>query len=266
MRNWFITGISSGIGQALAQAALDAGDTVVGTARDASALHTFEDAAPGRAHALQLDVTHTASIGPAVERAITLTGGLDIVVNNAGQSLFGALEETALSEVRALFEVNVFAPWAVAQAVLPHFRARGGGRLVFISSGCGLVGMPGLSGYCAGKFALEGFSEALAGEVAGFGISVMLVEPGAVATRFISHGTREAARRLAQYDFLSGQGKSALDAYYAINAAPPAQVAEAILAALVGPALPLHLLVGEDVRAATRKKCTELGDMAQAGS
>jgi NAD(P)-dependent dehydrogenase (short-subunit alcohol dehydrogenase family) len=266
MRNWFITGISSGIGEALARAALHAGDSVVGTARDADALRAFAALAPDRAHALQLDVTDTAAVVATVERAIAATGSLDVVVSNAGRSLFGALEETALSEVRALCEVNVLAPWAVAQAVLPHFRARGGGRLVHMSSGCGLTGVAGLSAYSASKFALEGFSEALGQEVAGFGISVMLVEPGAVATRFISHSTGEAARRLPDYGFISGQGKSALDVYYATSACSPARIAEAILGALAQPAMPLRLLVGEDARAATRMKCEAMLALANAAS
>ena len=257
MRRWFITGVSSGIGEALAQAALARGDAVVGAARDAEAARRFTAAAPGRSTGIQLDVTRAAEVASAVAQAVA-DGPLDVVVNNAGQSLFGAFEEVSPDEVRALFDVNVFGPWRVAQAVLPHMRERGRGTLVQLSSGCGVSGMPGLSAYCASKFALEGFSEALAAEVAAFGVRLMLVEPGAVASRFISHGTREAARRLPEYGFLSGQGKAPLDAYYGTCAASAESVAAAILQALDQPEPPARLVVGDDVRPGVREKGEKL--------
>lgn len=263
MRRWFITGVSSGIGAALAQAALARGDSVVGVARDPEAVRRFEALAPGRTEGVRLDVSHPAEVAAAVARAIE-GGPLDVVVSNAGQSLFGAFEEVSIGEARALFDVNVFGPWAVAQAVLPHFRARGGGQLVHISSGCGVSGMPGLSAYCASKFALEGFSEAMAGEIAAFGVRLMLVEPGAVATRFISHGTREAGRRMPEYGFLSGQGKAPLDAYYQDAAASPESVAAAILKALDQAEPPLRLVLGEDVRPGVREKGAKLIAAAEA--
>ncbi|HEY6868867.1 MAG TPA: SDR family NAD(P)-dependent oxidoreductase [Novosphingobium sp.] len=260
-QRWLITGVSSGIGAALARAVLAQGHTVVGCARDAAALAAFEAAAPGRAIALKLDLSRTDEVGPAVSRVLE-GGPLEVVVSNAGQSLFGAFEETSIAEARQLFDVNVFGPWALAQAALPHFRARGGGQIVHISSGCGLTGMAGLSAYSASKFALEGFSEALAQEIAAFGIRLMLVEPGAVATRFISHGTREAAARMADYAFLSGQGKAPLEAYYGAAASPPEAVAEAILAALATPEPPLRLLVGEDVKGAVGAKADQLAALS----
>lgn len=258
-RRWLITGISSGIGQALAAAALARGDHVVGTARDDATLARF--GALDRATALRADMSDLAQVRALVDQAIAV-GPVDILVNNAGQSLFGAFEETSVEEVRALFDVNVLGPWALAQAILPHFRARGSGTIVQISSGCGLNGTPGLSGYCASKFALEGFTEALAQEVAGFGIHTMLVEPGAIATRFISHGTREAAARIPDYAFLSGQGKAALDGYYAAAASPPESVAAAILAALDRDELPLRLLIGDDMRGPVGDKAIAFAALA----
>jgi short-subunit dehydrogenase len=259
---WLITGISSGIGAALARAVLARGHMVIGCARDAAVLAAFEQTAPGRAIALQLDLSRTQDIAPAIA-SVLASGPLDVVVSNAGQSIFGAFEETSVEEARALFDVNVFGPWALAQAVLPHLRERGSGQIVHLSSGCGLNGTPGLSAYSASKFALEGFSEAMAQEVAAFGVRVMLVEPGAVATRFISHGTRETTRRMDEYAFLSGQGKAPLEAYYTAAALAPERVAEEILAAVSAAEPPLRLLVGDDVRVPILQKGEELARLAR---
>lgn len=260
-RRWLITGISSGIGAALAKAALARGDHVIGTGRDAAALARFEAEGTGRATGLVADMSDLAQVADLAQRALA-AGPIDILVNNAGQSLFGAVEEVGLDEARALFDVNLFGPWALTQALLPHFRARGAGTIVQLSSGCGLNGTPGLGAYSASKFALEGLTETLALEVAAFGIRAMLVEPGAIATRFISHGTREARARIADYGFLSGQGKAVLDSYYATAASPPEQVAEAILTALDGETLPFRLLVGEDMREPVRQKAAALAALS----
>lgn len=260
-RRWLITGISSGIGAALAHAALSRGDNVVGTSRDQGALAQFEAAAPGRAVGWRLDVAELAR-GASIDARLNEIGPIDILVNNAGQSLFGAFEETSVSEAMALFDVNVFGPWAMTRALLPRLRERANGTIINISSGCGLLGTPGLSAYCASKFALEGFTKTLAQEVAAFGIRAMLVEPGAIATRFISHGTREVDLRIAAYDFLSGRGKAMLDGYYAAAARPPERVAEAIMAALDAPNLPLRLPIGEDMRGAFQQKSAALAAFA----
>ncbi|QTH24993.1 SDR family NAD(P)-dependent oxidoreductase (plasmid) [Rhizorhabdus wittichii] len=256
-KRWLITGISSGIGAALAQAALDRGDHVVGCARKAEDVAKFDAIAPGRSTGVRLDVTDIANVQSIVD-GILASGPLDIVVNNAGQSLYGAFEETTIAETRAVFDVNLFGPWALAQAVLPHFRERGAGQLVHMSSGSGLMGSPGISAYCASKFALEGMSESLAYEIAPFGIKLMIVEPGAVATRFISHGTHDTERRMPEYAALSGGGKAALEGYYATAAASPESVAQTILAAIDSPEPPLRLIVGEDVRQPFRAKAEQL--------
>jgi NAD(P)-dependent dehydrogenase (short-subunit alcohol dehydrogenase family) len=254
MRKWLVTGVSGGIGRALAEAALDRGDVVVGVARRDGDVADFAALAPGRSHGLLLDVDRLDAIGPTVEQAIALAGGIDIAVNNAGRSLFGAVEEVAADEVRGLFETNFFAPLAVMQALLPHYRERGGGTFVTMSSGCGFYGTPGLGVYSASKFALEGLSETLAAETAGFGVKMMIVEPGAVNSRFISHGTSEAAQRLPVYAGLSGGGKHVLDAYYETGAESAESVAEAVLAALDQPELPAKLILGRDNRATIKAK------------
>lgn len=261
MRRWLITGVSSGIGAALARHALERGDAVVGTARDAGTIANFADLAPGRARCLALDLSRPADIAGAVAHAFA-DGPVDVVVNNVGRSIFGAFEETSLEEARELFETNVFGTWALTRAALPRLRSQGGGKLVMLSSGCGLMGLPGLSAYCASKFAIEGFSEALAQEVAGFGVQVMLVEPGAVATRFISHGTSEAAERLPDYAFLSGSGKAVLDAFYQSSAASPEAVAAAIVTAVESGPLPLRLLVGDDLKSSVAAKAAALAVLA----
>lgn len=262
-RTWLITGVSSGIGAALAGAALSRGDIVAGTSRDGDALARFEALAPGRTIGLRLDMVSLAQ-GQAIDALLQAAGPIDILVNNAGQSLFGAFEETMVSEAKALFDINVFGPWAMMQAVLPQFRERGRGTIINISSGCGLLGTPGLSAYCASKFALEGMTETLAQEVAALGIRTMLVEPGAIATRFISNGTNETSERMAAYDFLTGQGKAMLEGYYTASAAPPETVADAIIAALDAPLLPLRLPIGPDMQAALRHKAAELSASADA--
>lgn len=254
MKQWFITGVSGGIGTALARAVLARGDGVIGTVRKPEAIAGFEALAPGRARAIALDLDEADRIAPAIAQAIAGAGRIDVVVNNAGRSLYGAVEETGLDEARALFATNLIAPMAVCQAFLPHFRANGGGTIVNLSSGCGLFGVPGIGVYCATKHALEGLSETLAQEVAAFGIRVMIVEPGAVSGRFISHGTTETAGRMAEYAALSGSGKAALDPFYETMADSPEYVADAILAALDRPEPPLRLIVGETVRGGARMK------------
>ena len=234
---------------------------MVGTARDEATLAAFAALAPGRARCLSLDLSRQDDIRATVTEAFA-DGPVDVVVNNAGRSIYGAFEETSLDEVRALFETNVFGTWEMSQAVLPRLRAQGGGMLINLSSGCGINGIAGLSAYCASKFAIEGFTEALAQEVAGFGVQVMLVEPGAVATRFISHGTAEAAVRLPEYAFLSGAGKAGLDAFYQTAATSPEAAAEAILRAVDGGTLPLRLLVGEDARPGVAAKAAQLAALA----
>jgi len=257
---WLITGVSSGIGEALAEAALDAGENVAGTVRRAQDGGRLRQAFPGQFTPLVLDMTDEKAVSHAVEEAQMRLGAIDVAVINAGRSLFGAVEETAPAEARALFEVNVFAALALARAVLPGMRARGSGRIIAMSSGCGLNAVPGLGLYSASKFALEGLMEALAAEVGPHGVQVMLVEPGAVATRFISGATSDVAGKLDAYpEFASG--KDALEAYYA-KATPAHAVAALIRATLQNKTLPLRLIaddgVAERARARAQRWLAEL--------
>ena len=249
MARWLITGAGAGIGRALAEAALRRGDSIAGTIRSAAAARKFSALDPALAHPVKLDLADgEVAIRDAVQQAVDTLGGLDIVVSNAGISLFGAVEECSVAEARAIFEVNVFAPLQLIRETLPHLRAAGGGRLILMSSGSGINATPGLGIYSASKFALEGMAEALAKEVTPQGIEVMLVEPGAVATGFIARSTREAADRLPAYAALSSAGKAMLKRYYETAAAAPDAIACAIVAALDHSPLPLRLVPSEDVR------------------
>ena len=198
MANWFITGVSTGLGRALAEAALTKGDTVVGTLRSADQVTAFDLFAPGRAHGVLMDVTDEEMVRDAIGRAERLTGGLDVVVNNAGRGLTGAIEETSLDEARALFEVNIFGPLAVIRAALPYLRSRKSGHIVNITSVSGLAAWAGTGIYGASKFALECIGRTLAQELEPLGIHVTNVAPGGLRTEFagetLAEGTRNDRR------------------------------------------------------------------------
>ena len=196
-----ITGTSTGIGLAAAVAAARRGWTVVATMRDpekAGALRQAAEAAgvADRIEVGQLDVTDPDSVADAVARAVAVHGGLDAVVNNAGQGVVGTVELAGLDPVRAAMEVNYFGTVQVTEAVLPHLRASGG-RLVSVTSVGGIVGQPFNEAYCGAKFAVEGFMEALAPVAATVGVSVSVVEPGAVASEFVANIGIDVAAALA---------------------------------------------------------------------
>jgi NAD(P)-dependent dehydrogenase (short-subunit alcohol dehydrogenase family) len=200
MRTWFITGVSTGLGRAIAEAALAAGDAVVGTLRKEDERAAFEDLAPGRSHGVLLDVTDEAAIGPAVDRIEREIGPIDVLVNNAGYGHEGLVEESSMADLRRQFDVNVFGAVAVIKAVLPHMRQRRSGRILNISSMGGIVTFPGISFYHASKFALEGLSEALGKEVKDLGILVTAVEPGGFRTDWAGRSLVRAPRAIADYD------------------------------------------------------------------
>jgi NAD(P)-dependent dehydrogenase (short-subunit alcohol dehydrogenase family) len=179
-RVWLITETSSGFGRALAEAALDRGDRVVATSRDPGQLSSL--AGDDGVHAIALDVTDPEQRLSAVDQAVEKFGRIDVLVNNAGRTQVGAVEETTDDELRALFELHFFAPVALTRAVLSHMRAQGGGAIVQMSSVGGQITAPGFGAYCATKFALEGITQALHDEVAPFGIRTLIVEPGAFRT------------------------------------------------------------------------------------
>jgi NAD(P)-dependent dehydrogenase (short-subunit alcohol dehydrogenase family) len=179
---WFITGTSRGFGRVWAQAALARGDRVAATARDANTLAPLLERYPDRIMPIALDVTDRAAVFRAVKQAYEKFGRLDVAINNAGYGLFGAIEELSEADARAQIETNLFGALWVTQAVLPIMRAQGSGHILQVSSIGGVNAFPTVGMYHASKWGLEGFSQALAAEVAGFGIKVTLVEPGGYAT------------------------------------------------------------------------------------
>ena len=184
MQVWFITGCSTGFGRVFAEAALAAGHAVVATARKVESLDGLGTAAPERFLPLPLDVTDPAACHRAVQAAIARFGRVDVLVNNAGYGMVGALEESGSGEIRRLFETNLFGLIEMTKATLPSMRAQKSGWIVNLSSIAGLVATPGFSVYNSSKFAVEGLSEALAGELRPIGIRVLLVEPGPFRTDF----------------------------------------------------------------------------------
>jgi NAD(P)-dependent dehydrogenase (short-subunit alcohol dehydrogenase family) len=180
---WFVTGSSRGLGRRFVEAALSRGDKVAATARSTASLEDLAAAHGDAILPLEMDVTDKAAVAEAVKRAKEHFGRIDVVVNNAGYAQVGAVEELSEQELRDQMETNLFGAVWVIQAVLPHLREQGGGRIFQLSSAAGLIAMPLGAAYHASKWALEGLNEALAKEVAEFGVKVTIIEPGGFATR-----------------------------------------------------------------------------------
>lgn len=246
-RTWLITGVSSGIGRALAEAVLSRGEIVIGTVRHRGHLAEFQALAPGRAVAKWLDLADREQVRSRATQAIQAVGGIDVVVNNAGYGLCGAAEEVSDGEIRHQMETNFFGLVAVTQAALPFMRAQKRGHIVNISSVAGYKGILGMSIYSASKFAVEGFSESLAAEAAHLGIRVTIVEPGAFRTRWASHGAIvRSARVIDDYAPTAGvvsSGHAKMDGHQEND---PAKGAKAIIAAVDSPQPPLRLPLGAD--------------------
>jgi NAD(P)-dependent dehydrogenase (short-subunit alcohol dehydrogenase family) len=245
--NWLITGVSSGFGLEIALAALARGDTVVGTLRQRAQADSFEKRAPGHSHAVVLDVTRSADIGPAVQQAVEHAGRIDVLVNNAGYGLFGAVEEVSDAEAREVMETNFFGALAVTRALLPQLREQRSGHIFNITSVAGAIGFPGCGLYAASKFALEGASEALAAELAPFNVRVTIVEPGGFRTNFSGGSLRQAGQVITAYaDTPSAKVRSGIGRHRGQEPGDPAKAAQAIITALESPQAPLRLVLGAD--------------------
>ena len=254
-----ITGVSSGFGRALAQAALAAGHRVVGTVRNDAARQAFEALAPGQAWARLLDVTDDAAIDGVVASIEADVGPIDVLVNNAGYGHEGILEESPLSDMRRQFDVNVFGPVAMIKAVLPFMRARRQGHILNITSMGGYITMPGIAYYCGSKFALEGISAALAQEVQPFGIHVTAVAPGSFRTDWAGRSMQRAPRTIADYDALFDPVRQAREAKSGQQQGDPAKAARVMLAVIGADQPPTHLLLGSDALRLVRGKLCALG-------
>lgn len=250
---WFVTGTSSGFGRSLVEELLERGERVVATARDPRALAELVARAPERVLALQLDVTKPEEIRSAVATALERFGAVDVLVNNAGYSVVGALEETSEAELRAVFEPMFFGAVAATQALLPHMRERRSGTIVQITSVGGVVTAPGFGPYCAAKHALEAVSEALAAEIAPFGVRVLIVEPGAFRTRLFGSGFRSMPA-LPAYAETVGATRAYVEKEAGSQAGDPAKAARAIVEAVNAGAPNLRLPLGADAVSAIRAK------------
>jgi NAD(P)-dependent dehydrogenase (short-subunit alcohol dehydrogenase family) len=244
-RVWFITGASTGFGRELAVQLLQAGDKVVATARRPQQVADLADKYQELALALALDVTDQASVDAAVEQALARFGRVDVLVNNAGYGLAGAIEEATEAEYMPVFETNVFGLIRVTRALLPQFRKQRAGNIVNLSSVAGLIGSPGWGYYNASKFAVNGFSEALAAELAPLGVQVTIVEPGPFRTDFLGRSGQEAAARIADYDGTAGKTRQYMKDQSGKQAGDPVRAVEAIIAAVKAPEPPKHLVLGE---------------------
>lgn len=243
MTNWLVTGVSSGLGREIARLALDRGDTVAGTVRREVDQAAFEALAPGRARGLIVDLAQAEAAAAAVRDL----GPFDVLVNNAGYGLVGAVEEASLDELRALFEVNVFAAFALIQVVAPAMRARRAGRIVNITSVSGLAVWAGTGPYCASKHALEALGETLADELAPLGVAVINVAPGAMRTGYAGRSLIRSVERIADYDVgPAHQAETILSGHAGEEAGDPAKMAAAVLAAVDMAEPPRRLLLGAD--------------------
>jgi NAD(P)-dependent dehydrogenase (short-subunit alcohol dehydrogenase family) len=254
---WFITGASSGFGRALAEEVIARGDRVVAAARGLDALQALVQRAPERVLALKLDVTEHAQLAPAIAAARARFGEIDVLVNNAGYSMVGALEETSDAELRTLMETMFFAPVALTRALLPRMRERRRGTIVQLTSMGGLTTGAGFGAYCAAKHGLEGLSECLAKELVPFGVRVLIVEPGAFRTSLFGSAFRSMPE-LDVYAPTVGQTRAYVAQNSGTQAGDPAKAAVAIADAVDAGAPNLRLPLGPDAVDGIRAKLAEV--------
>jgi NAD(P)-dependent dehydrogenase (short-subunit alcohol dehydrogenase family) len=240
---WLITGAASGLGRELAEHLLATGARVVATSRKLEPLRELATRYPATLLVTPMDVTDPQQVDAAVTAAVKRFGRIDVLVNNAGYGMGGAVEESAEGEYRPLFETNVFGLIRVTQAVLPQMRKQRSGHVVNLSSIGGLVSSPGFGMYNATKFAVEGLSEALAQELKPLGIGVTIVEPGPFRTKFLRPGTL-AARRIADYDETSGKMREYFVEQNGKQRGDPQKAAAAMVKAVEAEHPPLHLMLG----------------------
>ncbi|WP_091324991.1 oxidoreductase [Arthrobacter sp. cf158] len=246
MTTWLITGCSTGLGRALAQAVLARGDNAVITARDASTLQELTAQFPTTALAVALDVTKQSQVDAAVQQAQERFGSVDVLVNNAGYGYRAAIEEGDDADVRTLFDTNVFGPVAMIKAVLPGMRSQRSGAIVNISSIGARISPPGSGYYSATKAALEGLSGSLHKELKPLGISVTVVEPGGFRTDFAGRSLTQSAEAIADYADTAGKRRKELDTIHGTQQGDPDKAAAAIMTAVEAPETPGFLLLGED--------------------
>jgi NAD(P)-dependent dehydrogenase (short-subunit alcohol dehydrogenase family) len=264
MSTWLITGCSTGLGRALAEAVISAGHNAVVTARDAARVADLAVESTDRVLALPLDVTDPAQVTAAVRQAEEKFGGVDVLVNNAGYGYRAAVEEGDDSEIRALFETQFFGAVAMIKAVLPGMRARRSGAIVNIST-IGVQIMPAGSGYyAASKAALEAMSGSLHGELKPLGISVTVIEPGAFRTDFAGRSLTQSSTVIDDYADTAGKRRKEHDTVHGTQPGDPAKAARAIITAVESNEPPAFLLLGNDALNVYRRLATGRLDTIEA--
>jgi NAD(P)-dependent dehydrogenase (short-subunit alcohol dehydrogenase family) len=269
-RTWLITGATSGFGRHLSEQLLSRGDRVAGTFRAPGSVDDLSSRWPDTFRAAQLDLTDPARIITVVDEAWAALGRIDVVVSNAGYALMGAAEELTDDQVLHQIATNLTGPIRLIRAALPHLRRQGGGRILQVSSVGGQAAWPGGSLYHAGKWGVEGFVDALSGEVASFGIGVTIVEPGGARTNF-RYGNSVLGSRIEAYDKTPASAiRRILTERTAQGIGDPALVAEAMIASVDQDPAPLRLVLGSDsyqaIESALRLRLAEVrGQRESAG-
>lgn len=252
---WFITGTSQGFGLELVRAALERGDKVIATSRTPEKIQAVFPNLEEQLLVLSVDLTDGVQVKEAVATALAQFGHVDVLVNNAGHGLLGAIEESDETEILELFQINLFALMRVTKAFLPHFRERKSGQIVNLSSIAGLTVLsPGLGIYNATKFAVEGLSQALAQELAPFGIGVTIVEPGRFRTNFLGDSLATSPKNIDAYAPLREKMSTQRETGHQSQPGNPALGAAAIIKAVTSEHPPLHLLLGSDAYEAAMKQ------------
>lgn len=257
-RIWLITGVSGGLGRALAKEAAINGDIVFGTLRKPEQIAEFNDLVHGKTFGLELDVNKHDEIGPVITHILDQFGRIDVLVNNAGYGLFGAIEEVSMEEARQQMETNFFAVLALCQAVLPIMRNQNSGHIVQISSMSGVCANSGTGLYNASKFALEGMSEALAIEIKPLNIRLTLVEPGPFRTDWAGASSVRSKNIIEDYSSGAGARISLLQNNSGKQPGDPAKGAKAILKAINSANPPLRLVLGKPALDAIRGKFNQV--------
>ncbi|WP_109435820.1 MULTISPECIES: SDR family NAD(P)-dependent oxidoreductase [Aquimarina] len=247
---WFITGSSRGFGRIWTEAALERGDKVVATARRLESISDLQETYGENVLTLALDVTKTDQVKAVLDQAYNHFGRLDVILNNAGYSLVGTIEEAGLHDVRALYETNLFGTLSVIQAALPLLRKQGSGHILGVSSSLGLESMPVIGYYCSTKWAYEAIHESLAAEVESFGIKVTLIEPGAYATEF---GSQESLKMASGLDIYSGFKEQFVQGLRNLERGNPNATPEAIFKVVDAKQPPLRIFLGNQSLPSVRK-------------
>lgn len=255
---WFITGCSTGFGRHLAQEALQKGEKVAVTARNTNDVKDLTEKYPDIAHAITLDVTKPGQVSAAVKEAVEKFGTIDVLVNNAGIGYFGAIEESEEEEVRRMFEINFFGLAAVTKEVLPVMRKQGSGHIINISSVGGSVAFPGVGMYNATKFAVTGYSEALAKELAPLGIKVTVIAPSGFRTDWAGRSANDTKVKIADYETTAHTNQGTIRGYSGNQPGDPVRAAQAIIKIAETPDAPVRLFLGVGALKGIRNKIDEM--------